>query len=119
MHSTRIRLTLPPDQDGAKNLRAEYGDRLVCVRYRYDAQNKKRYKTVELVVAEGAWTPPLPSPSPDQVVEMRVAAPETALRHQAKSADGQWDARRRVWKLRYDRAVALGGTKRIVGANSF
>jgi hypothetical protein len=39
MHSTRIRLTLHPDRDGAKNLRAEYGDRLVCVRYRYDAQN--------------------------------------------------------------------------------
>ena len=79
MHSTRIRLTLQPDHDGAKHLRAQYGDRLGCVRYRYDAQNKKRDKTVELVGAAGAWTPPLPSPAPDQVVEVRVAAPETAF----------------------------------------
>jgi hypothetical protein len=52
MQGTRIRLTLHPDQDGAKGLRAEYGDRLVCMRYRYDAQKQKRYKTVELGVAE-------------------------------------------------------------------
>ena len=46
MSTTRIRLTLRPDQDGAKGLRAQYGDRLVCVRYRYGAQTQKRYKTV-------------------------------------------------------------------------
>ena len=45
-HGTRIRLTLQPDQAGAKGLRAEYGERLVCVRYRYDTQKQKRYKTV-------------------------------------------------------------------------
>ena len=39
MHGTRIRLTLHPDQDGAKGLRAEYGERLVCVRYRYARKN--------------------------------------------------------------------------------
>jgi len=31
-----------------------------------------------------------------------------------KSAGGQWDAQQRVWKLRYDRVVALGLSKRIV-----
>ena len=30
MANVRIRLTLRPDQDGAKGLRAQYGDRLVC-----------------------------------------------------------------------------------------
>ena len=48
----RIRLTLHPNQDGAKGLRTEYGDRLGCVRYRDDGQNKKRYKTVEFIGAE-------------------------------------------------------------------
>ncbi len=116
MHNTRIRLTLHPDQDGAKGLRAEYGNRLVCVRYRYDAQNQKRYKTVELVVAEGQWTPPTPQPAPDQIVAVRVAVPEATIRQQVKSAGGQWDARRGVWKLRYDRVIALGLRKRIVAA---
>jgi hypothetical protein len=34
------------------------GDRLVCVRYRYDEQQKKRCKTVELIVEEDGWEPP-------------------------------------------------------------
>jgi hypothetical protein len=77
MHNARIRLTLHPDQDGAKGLRAEYGERLVCVRYRYDTHQQKRYQTVELVVAEEQWTPPLLPPGPEQIVTIRVSAPET------------------------------------------
>jgi hypothetical protein len=33
----RTRLHLKPGQKGTKQLLAQYGDRLVCVRYRYDA----------------------------------------------------------------------------------
>ena len=51
------RLTLQPHQRGAKQLLAKYGDRLVGVRYRYDTQQKKRLKTVELVVEERPWAP--------------------------------------------------------------
>jgi len=47
MANARIRLTLHPNQDGVKGLRTQYGERLVCVRYRYDAHKQKRYKTVE------------------------------------------------------------------------
>jgi len=118
MDNTRIRLTLHPHQDGAKGLRTEYGERLVCVRYRYDERNKKRYKTVELVVAEEKWTPPVSPPVPDQVVAVQVGAPETAMRQRVKRAGGQWDVQQRVWKLRYDRVVALGLATRIVGAKS-
>jgi len=114
MRNTRIRLTLRPEQDGAKHLRTQYGDRLVCVRYRYDEQQQRRFKTVELIVDEGVWTPPRRPPAPDRMVEVRVALPEAAMRQRVKSAGGQWDSRRRVWKLRYDRAVALGLTTRIV-----
>jgi hypothetical protein len=118
MHNARIRLTLPPDQDGAKGLRAEYGERLVCVRYRYDTHQQKRYQTVELVVAEEQWTPPLLPPGPEQIVTIRVSAPETTVRQQVKNAGGQWDPQRGVWTLRYDRVVALGLSKRIVNVTS-
>ena len=56
----RTLLHLKPGQKGTKQLLAQYGDRLVCVRYRYDAQRKKRFKTVELIVAERDWEPPPP-----------------------------------------------------------
>src|SRR3990167_7220516 len=55
-----VRLHLKPGQKGTKQLLAQYGDRLICVRYRYDAQRKKRFKTVELLVAERDWQPPRP-----------------------------------------------------------
>ncbi len=52
-----IRLTLQPGQAGTKKLVEEYGDRMVCARYRYDAEKCKRYKTVELIVEESPWAP--------------------------------------------------------------
>jgi hypothetical protein len=45
-------LHLKPGQKGTKRLLEQYGDRLICVRYRYDAQQPRRFKTVELVVDE-------------------------------------------------------------------
>jgi len=39
-----VRLHLKPGQKGTKQLLAQYGDRLICVRYRYDVQRKKRLK---------------------------------------------------------------------------
>jgi hypothetical protein len=35
----------------------KYGDELVCVRYRYDAVNTRKVKTVELIVEKGIWEP--------------------------------------------------------------
>jgi len=112
--ASRVRLHLKPGQKGTKQLLAQYGDRLICVRYRYDAQRKKRLKTVELLVAERDWDPPRPRLANDQLVGLRVAFADVAVRERVKQAGGTWNPERRVWHLRYDRAVALGLTSRIV-----
>jgi hypothetical protein len=39
-------LVLQPGNRGTRKLWAEYGQRLVCVRYRYDERLKRRLKTV-------------------------------------------------------------------------
>jgi len=114
--TSRVRLHLKPGQKGTKQLLAQYGDRLICVRYRYDAQRKKRLKTVELIVAERDWTPPRPRFAHDQIVGLRVAFTDVAVRDRVKQAGGTWNPARRVWHLRYDRVVALGLTSRIVDA---
>jgi hypothetical protein len=108
----RVRLHLKPGQKGTKQLLAQYGDRLICVRYRYDAQRKKRFKTVELVVAEHDWEPP--RRPPDQIVGLRVAYAEVAVRERVKQAGGKWNRDRRLLELRHDHAVALGLAGRIV-----
>ena len=110
----RVRLHLKPGQRGTKQLFAQYGDRLVCVRYRYDAQRRKRFKPAELLVAESDWEPVRSRFAPDQVVALRVAFADVAVRHRVKQAGGTWNPEQRVWRLRYDRVVALGLHARIV-----
>ena len=112
--TSRVRLHLKPGQKGTKQLLAQHGDRLLCVRYRYDAQRKKRLKTVERLVAERDWEPPRPRFAQDQIVGLRVAFADVAVRDRVKQAGGTWNPERRVWQLRYDRVVALGLNSRIV-----
>src|SRR5258706_6552214 len=54
----RTRLTIKPGHPGARHLTQIYGERLVCVRSRYDFARRRRVKTVELIVAEVPWEPP-------------------------------------------------------------
>ena len=85
----------------------QYGDRLVCVRYRYDAQRKKRFKTVELIVAEREWEPPPPRFAADTIVAVRVSFAKVELREQVKQTGGKWNRSHKVWELRYEHVVAL------------
>ena len=83
------------------------------MRYRYDAQRKKRFKTVEPLLAEHDWEPPRPRFAHDQIVGLRVAFADVIVRNRVKQAGGTWNPERRVWQLRYDRVVALGLNSRI------
>ena len=110
----RTLLHLKPGQKGTKPLLAQYGDRLICVRYRYDAQRKKRFKTVELIVVERDWDPPAPRFADATIVGVRVSFAEVELRQRVKQAGGKWNGSRKVWEMRYDQVVALEMEGRIV-----
>jgi len=108
--------TLRPGQRGAKKFMSQYGDRLVCVRYRQDAQRKMRFKTVELIVEEWPWTPLPPRRKKERLIFLKVAFPEKELRRQIKDAGGAWNPDQQAWEMRYDHAIALGLETRIVEA---
>ena len=110
----RTGATLRPHQRGAQKLLAQYGDRLLCVRYRYDEQHKTRLKTVELIVEKQPWEPQRARKVGDQLVAIQVAVSEMDIRNQVKRAGGVWNPQRRVWELRYDQVISLGLTHRIV-----
>jgi hypothetical protein len=109
-----VRLTLKPGQRGTKQLVEEYGDRLVCVRYRYDHERRKRYKTVELIVDETEWVDAAAAPADALMMGVVVAREETELREQVKAEGGRWNPERQVWELRYDRVRRLGLEGRLV-----
>ena len=100
----RTRLILKPGQNGTKEMVDKYGDRLVCVRYRYDAVQNKRYKTVEIIVDEVDWEP---TPRPDELVAIKLAYGELALREKVKAAGGRWNPTRQVWELPYIEVLNL------------
>ena len=101
----RIRSILKPGQRGTKRLVEQYGESLLCVRYRYDEASRKRLKTVELVIEESDWSPKIAS---EAIVGVQVAFREADLQQKVRQAGGKWNPARRVWELRYDRAIALG-----------
>jgi hypothetical protein len=104
----RARAKLQPGQPGTKALLKIYGDRLVCVRYRYDSTQRKRYKTVELIVDEAAWEPPTTTPAPETLMYVRVAWGEVAIAQQIKAAGGRWQRNLKLWALPYGQIEHLG-----------
>lgn len=127
MHVLAVRR---PGQRGTQKLVALYGERLLCVRYRYDAASGTRYKTVEPIVDQAAWIPPPPHPhapkpaikvdhindpetTPPQQVGVKVFFRENELRERVKAAGGQWSKTEKLWRLPYRTAVSLGLEHRI------
>lgn len=105
----RTRLKLKPGQRGTIKLTRQYGDRLLCVRYRYDAARQRRYKTVELVVDEAPWEPPSKT-----VVDVRVFRSEPVLRARVREAGGRWNRQKKAWELPYGAVRALHLEDRII-----
>ena len=110
----RTSTTVQPEGRGARKFFAQYGDRLVCIRYRSDERQKKRFKTIELIVEEWPWTPPPSRKAGESLVLVKVAFSEKTLRQQIKEAGGLWNPDLQVWAIRYDRVVTLGLKNRIV-----
>ena len=97
----KTRVKLKPGQKGTKRLTEQYGDALICVRYRYDAKTCKRYKTVEIVVSEADWTPP-PAKFPDgSLVPLKIDVKDTAAQEQLRAVGGRWDRQKQVWFVPY------------------
>ena len=114
----QARLKLKPGQNGTKKLHARFGERLVCVRYRYDESRSLRFTTVELIVSQAPWRPrkrTRASPrSPHDMVYVRVAYDDIALRAKMKTLGALWRPHHKLWELPWGAVIALGIEHHIV-----
>ncbi len=109
-----VRKTLWPGQKGTGKFLRDWAERLVCVRYRFDAKSKIRYTTVELVAAAPRpWTPPR-RPTPDALVYLLVERNDWKAIRKLRVARAWWDRERGLWRTRYDVAERLRLRNRIV-----
>lgn len=98
---------------GTKKLLQKYGQSLVCVRYRYDAETKRRITTVELIEEEGAWHRNTQYVPVNKIVGVRVHYGEVQLRRTIKAAGGRWNPNKKVWELPYRDVKELGLENRL------
>jgi hypothetical protein len=106
----KTRLTLRPGQRGTRRLVAEHGDRLVCVRYRYDDVRKIRIKTVELIVEECPWVycRPFRPLAHDRRVLIAVPPGDRGMSRDIQAAGGIWRSGDGAWEVAYSTAERLG-----------
>ena len=104
---------IKPDQPGAKKWAKKYGKRLVCVRYRYDAVQELKTKTVEVIVEKKRWKPKNKRP-PNKIVSLRIEYGEKHLGILVKAAGGRWNKQKKLWEIPYKEVQALGLENRIV-----
>ena len=108
------KLKLKPGQRGTKKLAEEYGNTLVCVRYRYDEKSGMRFKTIELIVESKPWTAPTPHFAATDLVPVFIGFSDRASREIAKAAKGRWDPDQNLWLIQYGRIKGTELEKHII-----
>jgi len=110
------RLTLRPGQNGTQKLVERFGERLLRVRYLYDASTGRRLKTVELIVSSAPWRPRARAARrrDDEIVAVRIAFHETDLRERAKRLGAVWRPAQKLWEIRWGDAKRLGISDRVI-----
>ncbi len=118
--SGETRLTLRPGQHGTNRLVERFGERLVRVRYLYDASTGRRLKTVELLFASVPWQPRARTARrrDEEIVPVRIAFHETELRERAKRLGAVWRPAQKIWELRWADAKRLGIANRVVATDA-
>ncbi len=109
----KTRLVLKPGQRGTKSLAKKYGDALLCVRFRYDAELRQRLKTIELIIERTEWAPPPPRFTADTLVPLRIEASDMQTRLLAKTAGGRWNPEKQLWFAKYGKIAGTSLEKHI------
>jgi hypothetical protein len=112
-HNLVTEKTLVPGNPGTKKWIKQYGDNLICIRYKYDRNTKMKVKTVELEVERKPCKIKTRIPW-NKTVKVRIRYGEIHLWSLVKSVGGKWNAVEKVWEAPYGEIKMLGLTHRIV-----
>ena len=110
----RTSRTLAPGQPGTKKLVEKYGERLICVRYRYDPENGIKTKTIEIVIDQNKLDVNKRRIPPNKMMHIQVDVKEYEIRNIVKAAGGRWNNMKKIWELPYREVANLGLEDRIV-----
>ena len=106
--------TLLPGEPGTKKLVEQYGQDLVCVRYRYDAEHDLTVKTVELIIDKRPRRKHPQYIPKNKRMPLRVDYGEVEIGRQIRAAGGIWNREEQAWKLAYQKVLELGLGDRLI-----
>ena len=116
-----VRKKLKPGEHGTKRHARKYGDKLVCVRYRYNDEENTRYTTVEIIVdqqhyyhSKQAQKPNTSDRQHSTLVKLKVAYQDMETRTLIKNAGGIWNTKHKYWELDEALVIKLGLEKRMI-----
>ncbi|WP_298834392.1 hypothetical protein [uncultured Piscinibacter sp.] len=104
----RVAKTMQPGERGAIRLMRQYGDQLVCVRYRQSGTGEERLTTVELIIERTVIRKRC-----DEIVSFKIKDSESALRREALRRGARFDSKTRLWRLPRHEVLSLGLRHRI------
>ena len=102
---TRVTKTLWPPQAGTMKLSRQYGESLLCVRYRHDASGLRRLTTVELVIGEAGV---IGKRAHGRLYAVQIPQAEKSLHKLAQDRGAIWDPHARQWVMNGAQVKALG-----------
>ena len=105
---------LRPGQQGTKKLVEQYGERLLNVRYIYNAISEVKMKTVVLVEEQKPWTKKRQYIPPNKIMHLKVEYDEVQIRNLVKSCGGRWNKEKGYWEIAYRQVQILGLENRIL-----
>lgn len=114
MEYIKTKRILKRGQPGTKKFERIYGDDLVCVRYKYDYKNKKRYKTIELIVDREPWTPGQNDTFSNKKICVQVHYGERELAKKVKESGGVWVKAVGLWLVPLQAIIDLSIECRVV-----
>ena len=110
----KIQRTLLPGQPGTKKLVDEYGDNLICVRYRYDLKKKQRLTTVEIIIDRQKWNLNESRIPLNKIMNLKIEYGERELAQQVKSLGRRWNSQKKAWRLPFKYVQILKLEDRII-----
>jgi len=106
--------TINSGRPGTKKWVKEYGSDFVCMRYKIDPINKRKLKTIEIIVENKPWVKNDQKVPFNKIVGIKVKYGEVHIGRMVRSVGGKWNRKEKIWELPFGQVQALGLTNRIV-----
>ena len=105
--------TIQAGKPGTDKWIKKYGNALICVRYKYDLDQRRKIKTVELIVEDEPWVKDKTRIPANKIVGIKVSYGEKEIGILVRKAGGTWNKKKKLWQLPYLAAINLGLRDRI------